>query len=88
MKKRFKPRKKNTLLKKIIYLCLLSYIFFNLTYNLIYNIYLKKLDNKTIISHIISNTKNNTSNKLLKKYQNPSKIIKDNFVLKEPNSVK
>lgn len=85
MKKRFKPRKKNTLLKKLIYLCLLSYIFFNLSYNLIYNIYLKKLDNKTIISHIISNTKNNTSNKLLKKYQNPSKIIKDNFILKEPN---
>lgn len=83
MRKRFKSKKRKKVLFNLLFTISLIYIFFNLSYNFIYNIYLKNLDNRTIIEHILENTKNNSSNKFISKYQNPQKIINENFVLKE-----
>ncbi len=81
MAPKFKTKKRHkTKLLKLIFILLIIYISFNITYNLIYKNYLSKLTNEQIITHILNNTKNSkTSNKLLETYQNPSYIIKNNF---------
>ena len=81
MQKRFKPRKKKNLkIIKFIFIIIIIYFSFNLTYKLIYKSYISKLNNLEIIEHIINNTKNNKSNNsFLSKYQNPDFILKNNF---------
>lgn len=81
MAPKFKTKKRHkTKFLKLIFILLIIYISFNITYNLIYKNYLSKLTNEQIITHILNNTKNSkTSNKLLETYQNPSYIIKNNF---------
>ena len=83
MQKRFKPRKKKNLkIIKFIFIIIIIYFSFNLTYKLIYKSYISKLNNLEIIEHIINNTKNNKSNNsFLNKYQNPDFILKNNFNL-------
>lgn len=83
MQKRFKPRKKKNLkIIKFIFIIIIIYFSFNLTYKLIYKSYISKLNNLEIIEHIINNTKNNKSNNsFLSKYQNPDFILKNNFNL-------
>ncbi len=87
MGKRFKGRKvKKRIVLNVVCFLLLTFFSFNLFYNLIYNIYLAKLDNKTVIEHILLNTKNGSGNNFFRAYQNPTKIINDNFVVKKDES--
>lgn len=88
MRKKFKSKKKHKInILKLLLIFSIIYISFNLIYNLIYNLYLKDLSNEKIINHIIQNTKKKEkSSSILTKYQNPDKILKDNFIIKETNS--
>ena len=87
MKKRFKTKRKNKILK-IISIILIIYITYSLSYSIIYNRYLKKLSNIEIIEHIIENTKNSkTSSSLIEKYTNPKEIIKQNFKIEEKETL-
>lgn len=88
MKKRFKTKKIHKFnVVKVLFVFVISYISFNLIYNLIYNLYLKDLSNEKIINHIISNTKKENQNyPILAKYQNPEKILKNDFILKKNNN--
>lgn len=87
MKRKFKTKKKSKRIALKIFLILtISYISFNLIYNLIYNLYLKDLSNEKIINHIINNVnKKESLSPFLTKYQNPEKILKDNFIIKQTN---
>ena len=87
MKKRFKTKRKNKIVK-IISIILIIYITYSLSYSIIYNRYLKKLSNIEIIEHIIENTKNSkTSSSLIEKYTNPKEIIKQNFKIEEKETL-
>ncbi len=90
MKKRFKSHKKKKLISSNTFLIILVIIIsIYTTYNIIYNLYISKLSNKEIITHIINNTKNNKyNNSIINDYLNPKSIIKNNFILKEQESIK
>ncbi len=91
MHKKFKSKKRHKFnYLKILFIIIIIYISFNLSYKLIYKKYLSSLNNEEIINHIIKNAKNSkTSNKILNTYQNPSYILKNNFKLIEntPNTI-
>lgn len=89
MSKRFKSKKRNNIkISKIIFIALVTFISFYLTYNIIYVSYLSKLSNKDIINHIIENSKNNKlSNNIIEEYKNPHIILNNNFNIIEKPSI-
>lgn len=89
MSKRFKTKKyKNIKLTKTIFIILVTFISFYLTYNIIYVSYLKNLSNKDIINHIIENSKNiKSSNTIIEEYKNPYIILNNNFNIIEKPSI-
>ena len=90
MQKRFKSKKRNNFnITKLIFILIIVFISFYLTYNIFYVSHLSKLSNKDIINHIIENGKNNKStNSLIEKYKNPNIILNNNFNIIEKPSIK
>ena len=89
MHKRFKTKvRRKYSIQKTIFIIIIIFLSFYLTYNFIYVSYLSKLSNKDIINHIIENTRNNkSSNNIIDQYKNPHIILSNNFSIIEKPSI-